>query len=76
MRSRVYEKVRCPSVWVSHSPAAGACGGFAAVGPAGGRYQLITPAVVCGGGQCHVVSVHRSLNADLLCERMVDNDNA
>jgi len=34
MRSRVYVTVQCPS----HSPAAVACGGFAAVGPAGRRY--------------------------------------
>ena len=31
-----------PSVCLSHSPAAAACGGFAAVGPAGRRYRSIT----------------------------------
>ena len=35
MRSRVYETVRRPSVSLSHSPAAAACSGFAAVGSAG-----------------------------------------
>jgi len=35
MRSRVYETVRRPSVTLSHSPAAAACSGFAAVGSAG-----------------------------------------
>ena len=37
----VYVTVRCPSVCLSHSPAAAACGRFAAVGPAGRRYQSI-----------------------------------
>ena len=42
MRSRVYVTVRCPSDRLSaHSPAAAACGGFAAVGPAGRRYRSI-----------------------------------
>jgi len=41
MRSRVYEMVRCPSVCLSHSPAAAACDGFAAVGPAGSRYMIL-----------------------------------
>ena len=35
------ETVRCPSVCLSHSPAAAAYDEFAAVGPAGRRYQLI-----------------------------------
>ena len=37
----VYVTVRCPSVCLSHSPAAAACCRFAAVGPAGRRYQSI-----------------------------------
>jgi len=37
-------KVRCPSVCLSHSPAAEACGGFAAVGPVGRRYRSIAAA--------------------------------
>ena len=41
MRSRIYETVRRPSVCLSHSPAAAACAGFAAVGPAGRRYRSI-----------------------------------
>ena len=41
MRSRIYETVRCPSVCLSHSPAAAACGKSAAVGPAGRRYRSI-----------------------------------
>jgi len=36
----VYVTMRCLSVCLSHAPAAAACGGFAAVGPAGGRYRL------------------------------------
>jgi len=39
MRNRVYVTVRCPSVRLSHSFAAAACGGFAAVGPAGGIHR-------------------------------------
>ena len=31
----------CPSVRLSRSPAAAACGGFAALGPAGRRYRSI-----------------------------------
>ena len=38
-RNRFY--ARRPSVCLSHSPAAAACGGFAAVGPAGRRYRSI-----------------------------------
>ena len=34
MWSRVYVTVRCPSVCLSHLPAAAVCDGFAAVGPA------------------------------------------
>ena len=41
MRSRVYVAVRCPSVRLSHSPAATAFCGFAAAGPAGRRYRSI-----------------------------------
>ena len=41
MRSRVCVTVRCPSVCLSHSLAAAACAGFAAVGPAGRRYRSI-----------------------------------
>ena len=37
MRSRIYATVRCPS----HSPAAAACGGFAAVRPAARRCRSI-----------------------------------
>jgi len=43
MRSRVYVTVRCPSVCLFQSSAAAACGGFAAVGPAGRRYRWIAP---------------------------------
>jgi len=38
---RIYVTLRCPSVGLSHSSAATACGGFAAVGPAGRRYRSI-----------------------------------
>ena len=46
IRIRVYETVRYLSVFSSvrlsvRSPAAAACGGFAAVGPAGSRYRSI-----------------------------------
>ena len=41
MRSRVYETVRCPSVCLSYTPAAAACGGFAAVSQVGRRYRSI-----------------------------------
>ena len=45
MRSTVYVMVWCSSVCLSiclfHSPAAAACGGFAAVGPVGRRYRSI-----------------------------------
>jgi len=38
-----------PSVRLSHSPAAAACGGFAAVGPAGRIYRSIAAAAACSG---------------------------
>ena len=41
VRSRLYEAVRCLSGGLSHSPAAAACGGFAAVGPENRRYRSI-----------------------------------
>ena len=39
--SSVYETARCPSVCLSRSPVAAACGGFAAVSPAGRIYRLL-----------------------------------
>jgi len=60
---RVYVTARCPSVCLSvclsrRSTAAAACDGFAAVGPAGRRYQSIAarPALSSNCEQCHVVS--------------------
>ena len=41
MRSRVCVTVRCPSVCLSHSLAAAACAGFAAVGPAVGNIDRL-----------------------------------
>jgi len=46
IRIRVYETIRYLSIFSSvrlsvRSPAAAACGGFAAVGPAGSRYRSI-----------------------------------
>ena len=73
----------CSSIWrlsvrLSHCAAVThRCGGFAAVGPAGRRYQLTAVqaagarwqpchSMVCSGkcGQCHVVSWRRKLNTD------------
>ena len=51
-----------------HSAAAPRCGGFAAVGPAGGRYRSIAaarPARRSNCEQCRVVSGRRKLNTDL-----------
>ena len=67
-----------PSVSLSQlSTAATACGGFAAVGPAGRRHRSIaaarrmadisSTAVSCKGEQCHVSSRCRRLNTDLVC---------
>ena len=42
-----------PSVCLSHSPAAAACGGFAAVGPAGRRYRLLHGQRRSSTGQQH-----------------------
>jgi len=44
------------------------CGGFAAVGPAGRRYQSIAarPALSSNCEQCYVVSRRRKLNKNLL----------
>ena len=64
---RVYVTVRCPSVRLSQlSTAAAACGGFAAVSPAGRRYRSIAawPAPSSKGGQCHIYSRRRRLNTD------------
>jgi len=61
MQSRLYEIIQCPSVCpsicLSHSPAAAACGGFAAVGLAGRRNRLTAAEAACGSGQCHAVSI-------------------
>ena len=69
VQSRVYETAGRPSVCLSrHSAAAPRCGGFAAVGPAGGRYRSIAaarPARRSNCEQCRVVSGRRQLNADL-----------
>jgi len=65
---RVYVTVRDRSVCLSHqSTAAAACGEFAAVGPAGGRYRSIAarPALSSKCDQCHVVSWRTKLNTDL-----------
>ena len=69
--SRVYVTVRCPSVCPSASQistAAAACGGFAAVSPAGRRYRSIAarPVLSSNCEQCHVVSWRWKLNTDLL----------
>jgi len=90
---RVYVTIGCPSVCLSIRPsiylvcmsvpccaAAAACGGFAAVGPAGRRYGSISARRVCSRHdhlyihsstvvgskceQCHVY-IHRKLNTDL-----------
>jgi len=42
MRSRVFVTVRSPSLCLSHSHAAAACVGFAAVGPASRGYRSIS----------------------------------
>ena len=64
-----------PSVCPSRSPTAAACGGFAAVGPAGRRYRSIAARPAPRGcstarsytcGQCHVCSRRTKLVAD--CE--------
>jgi len=47
------------SVYRSHSPAAAACGEFAAVGLAGKRHQSTAVAAAGNCGQCQVVSVCR-----------------
>jgi len=61
MQSRLYEIIQCPSVCpsicLSHSPAAAACGGFAAVGLAGRRNRLTAAEAACGSGQCDAVSI-------------------
>jgi len=59
------------SICLSHlSTTAAACGGFAAVGPVGRRYQLIAawPAVSSNCKEYHVVSWHNKLNTDLFDE--------
>lgn len=75
MQIRVSETVGHPSVSPSHySHVACSCGEFAAVGPAGRRYQLIaarpTPSssMVLSSkcDQCHIYSRRRRLNTDLL----------
>ena len=73
-RNRVYETVRCPSVCPSvclsqHGPRPQQqtrCCRLAAVDPAGRRYRSIAAAAAAECGQCHVVSVRRLLNTDLL----------
>ena len=74
MRSRVYETVRCPSVCPSLCPSTGqhqqnSCCRFAAGRPADRRYidRLLQQRRAVGEcGQCHVVSIRRLLNTDLL----------
>ena len=61
----IYETVRCPSVCVSHSPAAAACGGFAAVGPADRRHRSTAAAAAGECEQHHVGSVCRHMNTNL-----------
>ena len=48
----------CLSVCLSYSPAAAVCGGFAAVGPVGRRYQSIAAQPAAWGH-----STHSSANA-------------
>jgi len=70
---RVYVTLRCPSVCLFHlSTSAAASGGFAAVGPACGRYRSIaarpahsSTAVSSKCEQCHVCSRRRRLSSDL-----------
>jgi len=70
---RVYVTLRCPSVCLFHlSTCAAASGGFAAVGPACGRYRSIaarpahsSTAVSSKCEQCHVCSRRRRLSSDL-----------
>jgi len=76
MRSRVYETVRCPPVCPSvrlsvclsqHGPtAANPLLQFAVVDPVGSKYRSIAAAAAGECGQCHVVSVRRQLNTNLL----------
>jgi len=55
--SGVYATVGRPSVCLSRPTAAHHCCGFAAVGRAGWKYRLITAAVACECGQCHIVGI-------------------
>ena len=57
----------CPSVCPSMGPQQQTpCCRFAAVDPVGSKYRLIAAAAAGECGQCHVVSVRRQLNTNLL----------
>ena len=67
---RVYVSARCPSVCVFIlSTAAAACGGFAAVGPAGRRYRSTAAAAAARRSAANASSV--SLSADVGCSSSV-----
>ena len=59
----------CLSICLSHSPAAAARGGFAAVGTAGGWYGSIAARCVCSRRGCLSIHIHSSTAVSNKCEQ-------